>query len=92
VGTDVAMGIKRSGHINERINIFSEQLHLMNARVFYMQANVWLAAEAAEQTINEAMKALKYAAAAYTSVLVDIDDRIKEVGNHIDDLKEKNRI
>ncbi|HHY81987.1 MAG TPA: hypothetical protein GX505_04820 [Clostridiales bacterium] len=89
VGTDVAMGIKRSGHINERISIFSEQLHLMNARVFYMQANVWLAAEAAEQTINEAMKALKYAAAAYTSVLVDIDDRIKEVGNHIDDLKEK---
>lgn len=89
VGTDVAMGIKRGGFRNERITIFGEQLHLMNAKVFYLQANVWLAAETTERTINEAMEAIECAAAVFTSSLTEIDANMKKAGNHIDVLKEK---
>lgn len=61
VGTDVSMGMKREKLRNERIAIFSEQLHLMNAKVYYMQANVWLAAETTAKTIYEAEEMMEKA-------------------------------
>jgi hypothetical protein len=59
VGTDVAMGVKREKLRNERIAIFSEQLHLMNAKIYYIQADAWVAAETAEKTINEAFEKME---------------------------------
>ncbi|HEX3028178.1 MAG TPA: hypothetical protein VHT34_02480, partial [Clostridia bacterium] len=91
VGTDAAMGVKLSGLRNDRITIFGEQLHLMNAKVFYLQADVWLASEAAEQTINEAIEAMECAAAEFSSSLAEIDANMKKAGNHIDVLKEKKK-
>lgn len=38
IGTDVAMGIKRSRLRNQRIKAMSRQIHLLNAKVFYLQA------------------------------------------------------
>ncbi|MGV3487130.1 MAG: hypothetical protein ACO1OC_00900 [Tuberibacillus sp.] len=54
VGTDVTMGIKQGKLRNERIAVLNEQWHLMNAKVYYMQADAWVAAETAGRTINEA--------------------------------------
>lgn len=56
VGTDVKMGIDKEKMRTERMSILSEQLHLMNAKVFYLQASTWVAAETAEKTINEVAK------------------------------------
>lgn len=53
VGTDVTMGVKREKLRNERIAILSEQLNLMKAKVYYMQANTWKAAESTKETIDE---------------------------------------
>jgi len=53
VGTDVSMGIQRNNRRNERMTVFSEQLHLMNAKIYYLQANAWVAAEKTEETIQE---------------------------------------
>ncbi len=61
VATDVTMGRKREKLINERIVIFSEQLRLMNAKVYYMQADAWIAAETTEKTINEAVEMMEQA-------------------------------
>jgi hypothetical protein len=61
VATDVTMGMKRDKLRNERIAIFSQQLHLMNAKVYYMQADAWIAAEATEKTINEAAEMMEQA-------------------------------
>jgi hypothetical protein len=55
VGTDVYMGGRRESLRNERIQILSQQLHLLNAKVFYLQAGMWKEAEATERTINEAL-------------------------------------
>lgn len=59
VATDVTMGMKRDKIRNERMAILSEQLHLMNAKVFYLQADAWVAAETAEKTINEAVEMME---------------------------------
>lgn len=61
VATDVTIGMKREILRNERIVIFSEQLHLMNAKVYYMQANEWIAAETTRKTINEAVEVMEQA-------------------------------
>lgn len=55
VGTDVVMGMKQQKLRNERIAILSEQLHLMNSKIYYSQAGAWLAAETTEKTINEVL-------------------------------------
>lgn len=59
VATDVTMGIKQDKLRNERIAILNEQLHLMNAKVYYMQADAWIAAEMTEKTINEAVEMME---------------------------------
>ncbi|MCR2823567.1 hypothetical protein [Lederbergia panacisoli] len=59
VTTDATMGMKRDKIRNERMSIFSEQLHLMNAKVYYLQADAWVAAKTAEKTINEAVKMME---------------------------------
>ncbi|WP_418222943.1 hypothetical protein [Clostridium isatidis] len=61
VATDVSMGLKRDKLRNERIAILSEQLHLMNAKIYYMQADAWVAAETTEKTINEAVEMMEQA-------------------------------
>lgn len=59
VGTDVTMGMKQNKLRNERMVILSEQLHLMNAKVYYLQADAWIAAETTEKTINEAVEMME---------------------------------
>lgn len=62
IGTDTTMGAKRNKLRNERLGLLSEQLHLMNAKVYYLQANAWIAAETTEQTINETIEMADQAA------------------------------
>ncbi len=50
--TDGLMGMKRDKFRNERMALYSEQLHLLNAKVYYLQADSWIAAETAKRTIN----------------------------------------
>lgn len=61
VATDVGMGVERNKLRNERLAVFSEQLHLMNVKVYYLQAESWIAAETTEKTINEALAMMEKA-------------------------------
>jgi hypothetical protein len=66
VGTDLSMGIKREGLRNERIQVVSQQLHLRAAKIFYLKADVWIAAETTERTINEALLLMEKTAEIFT--------------------------
>jgi len=61
LGTDVAMGIKKNKKENERITLRSEQLELLNAKVFYKQADMWIEAENTEKAIREAYESMETA-------------------------------
>ncbi|MEG1427654.1 MAG: hypothetical protein RSC76_08200, partial [Oscillospiraceae bacterium] len=54
IGADVGMGVKRNQLVNERIRLHSGQMFLTNTKVFYKQADMWIAAENTEKTIEEA--------------------------------------
>ena len=90
VGYDTAMGIKRSSLGNERIAIFSEQLHLMNAKVYYLQANTWIAAETTARTINEALEMMERTTLILNKSFAEIDSDMKKVGEHIGDIQKTN--
>lgn len=53
VGSDVHMGIKKGNRENERMLLCGERLELLNAKLFYKEADMWIAAENTEQALQE---------------------------------------
>ena len=90
VGTDVAMGIKRSRLRNQRIKAMSRQIHLLNAKVFYLQADAWVAAENTERTISEAMELMEKAAALRLAVWQQNQQSLEEIGRLSDEVEMQN--
>lgn len=54
VSVDASMDMNRDKLRNERMAIISEQLHLHNAKFFYLQAGAWVSARTTAEAINEA--------------------------------------
>ena len=51
VVSDTGMGVSRSIKQNQRIKLQREQLLLLDAKVYYKQAGMWIAAEDAGETL-----------------------------------------
>lgn len=60
--SDVSMGSQRERLRDERIAVLSEQLHWANAKVAYLQADVWQAAERTEASLQEAEQMMRQSA------------------------------
>ena len=90
VGTDVGMGIKRSRVRNQCLQVYSEQIALTNAKVFYKQAEMWIAAESVSQTLAEAFDLKDQAFAFYIESVQQISKDLNEIGTYAPKLKEKN--
>ena len=84
VGTDAVIGISKEKRRNERIVLMSQQLHLLNTKVFYRQANSWLAAESTARTIEEVK--IKMEETAVIAVQLWKANRVsmKNIGKYID--------
>lgn len=59
VTTDLLMGNKKNKVEYERIALMNEQLHLLNAKTFYQQADMWQAAANTETGILEAISCMR---------------------------------
>lgn len=53
VGSDVHMGIKKGNRENERMLLCGERLELLNAKLFYKEADMWIEAVNTEQALQE---------------------------------------
>lgn len=54
VYSDVKMGIQRSNRVKRRIDLNSKMLNFYDAKIYYEQGNMWVAAKNAEQATQEA--------------------------------------
>lgn len=90
IGTDISMGVQRNKLRNERMTIYMEQLRLCNAKVYYKQANMWIAAESAGQAINEACIVANNAIKFFAESVKEIEDDINKISEHITDAEENN--
>lgn len=90
VGSDASMGMKRERIRNERIAILSERLHLLNAKVYYLQADLWIAAEKTENTLNEVMGMMQQTSVIYFESWKANRESIKKIGDYSKDIDTKN--
>lgn len=80
------MGIERNNLRDERIKLLNEELNLMNAKTFYLQAGVWVQVQELDLLITECenniLKAVKQYNTSQELIRQDfeiIDDKIKVI-------------
>ena len=91
VGVDVGMGSKRSKLRNERIRLYSEMLNLSNAKIFYLEADMWKEAENTEKAIQEAYQCMEVAIAEFLNAWEEISAGSASRRVDIDSIKTKNK-
>ncbi|AFS77512.1 hypothetical protein Curi_c04370 [Gottschalkia acidurici 9a] len=84
VTTDVAMGIKKSKKENERIRLRGEGLQLLNAKVFYKEADMWIAAENIDKAIEEVYVIMEKAAEDFVDTWNEIREGSEKRREYID--------
>lgn len=72
IGTDIGIGIKKSKKENERMILRGEQIHLLNAKVFYKEADMWIEAENTEKAIKEAYNSMEVAITEFSDAWEEI--------------------
>ena len=90
VFTDLSMGLKRARLRNERLMVYGEQQHLMNAKVFYYQAGMWIAAEQTERAIDQAYGMMEQNVLLFISSMKENNDDLNRIEQLIDTAEEKN--
>jgi ABC-type enterochelin transport system substrate-binding protein len=70
--------------------IYGEQLHLVNAKVYYLQADTWIAAETAEKTINEVMDLMEKTAALFTAAMQENEKSFDKISKLAPQIEEHN--
>lgn len=91
VGTDLTMGVKQQNRRNERIGILSEQLHMMNSKIFYLQASTWLAADTTEKTINDALKKMEETTRVFIDTWEANRASIQNIGKYRQGIEQHNQ-
>lgn len=89
--SDVKMGWHRNKKINEKLTLGCQQMQLMQAKVFYKQADMWIGAENAEQAIQAAMGVTRKAIAFHTESLGQIARDMSSIGGHVGKLHSQDR-
>lgn len=88
--TDVSMGMKKSALENKRMILMSEQIELLNARVFYYQENMWLEIDETEKAINDIEKYIENSAKSFSLLYNDIENSVEKIGKYVPSIKQKN--
>ena len=90
LGADIYMEAKQSRKRNDRIYLYTRQISLTNARVFYKEANMWIAAVDAEEAIDRAYSLMEKSAMFYIGSMQEISEKLKKVGIYQPEIKRKN--
>lgn len=104
VGADTVMGVKREKVRNERMHIMAEQLILMNAKLYYKtavvfvaeqdvfdkQKEMWIAARSTTETLDMAYRSLEEAVVVYINTLAEINDYMEKISAYVPEIEKHN--
>ena len=79
VATDVGMGVKKGIKEGKRLDLVNEQLRLMNVKVSYQQADMWVSAKDAGEAINEAYQMVVPAVQATVAAWEETNRDVEEI-------------
>lgn len=90
ISSDIGMSIKKSKKENERIRLRGEGLQLLNAKVFYKEADMWIAAENTNRAIEEVYVIMEKVAEDFVDTWNEIRDSSVKRREYIDKIMECN--
>lgn len=90
VVTDIGMGVSNAKKRNEKIKLRTEQLQLLDSKVYYKQAGMWIAAESTEETLNQAYNVMEHTAEVFLNAVNDINTSLNNIGEVSKNIGEKN--
>ena len=104
IGVDVGMGVKRGHLVNERIKVMGRELTLLNAKVYYKCAqlrcaevdmleteeDMWIAAQDAEQTIQQVYVLAQESVGYMITSLDEIRQKMDRISTYRAAIEEKN--
>ena len=90
VGTDAFMGLSRHKKSKLRMKMQEQQLLLLQAKVFYKQADVWIAAESVEKTLDDAYRLMEDSTVAYAEAEESIKDSFDRISDNVCEIEKKN--
>lgn len=87
VYSDVSMGSQRERSQDKRIAVLSEQLHWANAKVSYLQADVWQTAERAETSLREAEQMMRQSIVIFARAWEENRASLRQIGQMRTDIQ-----
>lgn len=90
VVTDIGMGVSNAKKRNERIKLRTKQLELLDSKVYYKQAGMWIAAESTEETLNQAYNVMEQTVEEFSKAVNDINASLNNIGEVSKNIEEKN--
>ena len=92
VWSDVSMGVKRSKIRNERMDLMSRAIMLLNAKVYYNVSGMWIAAENTRESIEIVERTMIQAIAFFKESSNDISNNISEIDRLLPNVQKKNPV
>lgn len=90
IGTDVGMGIKRTRLRNERMRLHTELILLNDAKVFYRQADMWIAAQDAGEAVEKAYGMMEKTTALWIQSMQEMSENLDKIGRYAPEIEKKN--
>lgn len=88
LGTDIGMGIKKAKCEREKMRLTNEQLQLLNAKVFYKQADMWIEAQSTCKAIDEVYILMDKTAMLFLEAWNEMENNSKSIKKGINNLRE----
>lgn len=90
VWNDAKMGRENAVKECERQKLYEELLGLNNAKMFYRNADMWLSAESAAETVQETTAIAQQAISYYVDTWNSIFSSIESVSNNVHNIEKRN--
>ena len=90
VFSEAAMGLQRHRKEAERIDLNSKMLNFYQAKIYYKQADMWIAAEKAELATQEMYQTAQNAVSFFADAFRDMKDDLSKIGSYGPGIDENN--
>lgn len=80
IAIDAGTGVSRSVKRNQRIKLQEERMLLLDAKVNFKQANMWIAAEGAGEALEEANSMVEKTTETFARTAEDVKDSLNSIG------------
>lgn len=90
VASDVGMGVSREVKRSQRIKLQEEQILLLQAKVYYKQAEVWMAVESSAEALDELYEVMRESAKALAEAQQETSASLDNIGKMVPDIRRKN--